>query len=86
MLLNECLLRSLVAIDKTAIEHQVRRTMRAMASQTAAFGLPSCTFHSLRKSRATALVMRGADIRQVARWLGHATVAVTWLSYVRTLA
>ena len=29
--------------------------------------------------------MRGMDVRLVSRWLGHATVNVTWLSYVRTL-
>jgi len=31
-----------------------------------------------------ALVMRGTDIRLVSRWLGHATVGVTWRSYMRT--
>ena len=25
------------------------------------------------------------DVRLVSRWLGHATVGVAWLSYVRTL-
>ena len=29
--------------------------------------------------------MRGMDVRLVSRWLGHATVNVTWLSYLRTL-
>ena len=29
--------------------------------------------------------MRGMDVRLVSRWLGHATIGVTWLSYVRTL-
>jgi integrase len=66
----------LVAMDGTQLERQVRRGMRAIR-------LPTCTFHSLRKSRATALVRRGVDVRQVSRWLGHATVSVTWLSYVR---
>jgi integrase len=63
----------LVNVDTTQLERQVKRAM----------GWPNCTFHSLRKSRATALVRRGVDIRQVSRWLGHATVSVTWLSYVR---
>lgn len=68
----------LISLDKSRLEKLCRRAM-------AAIGRSGCTFHDLRKSRATALVLRGMDVRLVSRWLGHATVNVSWLSYLRTL-
>ena len=68
----------LIALNTSKLEKACKNGMRAI-------GRAGCTFHDLRKSRATALVIRGMDVRLVSRWLGHATVGVTWLSYVRTL-
>lgn len=68
----------LIALSTSKLEKACKNGVRAI-------GRASCTFHDLRKSRATALVLRGTDLRLVSRWLGHATVGVTWLSYVRVL-
>lgn len=73
--LAERMRRRLVDTVKTKLEREMRRALRAI-------GFASCTFHDLRKSRATALVQRGVDVRLVSRWLGHATTNVTWGSYV----
>lgn len=68
----------LIDLSKSRLEKLCKQGMRVI-------GRTGCTFHDLRKSRATALVMRGMDVRLVSRWLGHATVNVTWLSYLRML-
>ena len=68
----------LIDLSKSRLEKLCKQGMRAI-------GREGCTFHDLRKSRATALVMRGMDVRLVSRWLGHATVNVSWLSYLRML-
>jgi integrase len=43
----------------------------------ARLGLPAQRFHDLRHAFATLAIESGADLHEVARWLGHATIRTT---------
>lgn len=43
----------------------------------------SCRFHDFRDTHATRLIERGADIKAVAKRLGHSTIRTTYEIYVR---
>ena len=45
-------------------------------------GIP-CRFHDFRDTHATRLIENGADIKAVAKRLGHSTIRTTYEIYVR---
>jgi integrase len=56
---------------------------RAFSRALHAIGYKDSTTHTLRKSGASWRYWQGVDVRDISRGLGHATVEVTFLSYLR---
>src|SRR5206468_767673 len=59
---------------------------RALAPVAEEIGAPWASFHTFRHTAASLLFERGANAKQVQRWLGHHSAAFTLARYVHLLA
>lgn len=62
---------------------KVDSVKRAFAAAAKRAGVPWCTPHVLRHTAAVHMVESGVPIEQVAQYLGHSSVAVTYRVYAR---
>ena len=60
----------------------MRRVLRPVAEEV---GAPWAGFHTFRHTCASMLFERGANAKQVQRWLGHHSAAFTLDTYVHLL-
>ena len=66
--------RVLIALSPGYISHRFIRTCKKL-------GIAGVRFHDLRHTFASYLVMAGASIHVVSKWLGHATINMTEKHY-----
>jgi integrase len=68
----------------TPLNHSnmMRRTLRPVAEEV---GAPWAGFHTFRHTCASMLFERGANAKQVQRWLGHHSPSFTLDTYVHLL-
>lgn len=74
------------AVSNYVVEYAGRRVVnvkKAFAAAGVRAGLPRCTPHVLRHTAAVHMVEGGVPLVEVAQYLGHSSVAVTYRVYAR---
>lgn len=74
------------ALSTTVVEYAGRRVLsvkRAFAEAARRAGVPWCTPHVLRHTAAVHMVESGVPLEEVAQYLGHSSVSVTYRVYAR---
>lgn len=66
-----------------AYSNVLRRVLRPVAEEV---GVPWAGFHAFRHTCASLLFARGANVKQVQRWLGHHSASFTLDTYVHLLS